>query len=123
MKIRVSETSRILASATPIFKEKMSPAEYNQRLEQIRHMITPYRRRKPARVTNVKSRGTVYADALISDVLKAVRHGESDFVTSESQVVELLRYEPEMEIKYCGDGYWVCTLEMEEEPEPCWCCA
>ena len=97
-----------LASEQIPFRESMAAAEYDARLELIREVIIPYGDRKPKRSHD-------YNNVLLCEVLRNIRRGETDYVFGESQLIELLRYEPRAQIVYMSDcGVWEVSIAAEE---------
>lgn len=93
----------------PQFRERMSNSEYQLRLAGIRKTIIPYTRRKPkARTRHVPGE---YFDNAIAEVLRNIRAMEIDYVFREEQLIELLRYEPDLQVEYLPSyGMWAVFL-------------
>lgn len=91
---------QIAAKASEVipFRSCFTAEQYDKRLELIRQMATPYKRRRPRRVTR-NEKGDFYSNAL-QQVLLSVRHGETDFIYNEAALIDLLRYEPQTEVVY-----------------------
>lgn len=104
--------SQILATARPLFKETMTNHEYQQRLYNIRRQLPHGRVKTPYSSLKHMVRDDDYFDSrkiLISGVIQSIRSNKSDYVFSEDQVVDLLRYEPNMKVTYEGGSYWLVS--------------
>lgn len=55
-----------------------------------------------------------YYRKFINDVLRNIRNGETDYCYELYQIRELLRFEPEMQIKY-RDGVFMVSLPRKSE--------
>ena len=87
----------------------MSAREYNLRLYHIRQLAIPYGRQKPKRPTR-NAAGDFYG-MVVSEVLRSIRNGEEDFIYSEAQVIDVIRYEPKAKVLYLTEsGIWEVTM-------------
>lgn len=117
-------TNTALAAIPPVsFRKDMSDAEYQERFSYIRNNITPYNRKRPqdASLSSsqlVSSRECVdYYNPFIAEVLISIRrtHLEHpvDYVFSEDQLIELLRYEPRLSVRYMSPHeMWEVSLNV-----------
>ncbi len=106
--------TEIFAGANKImpFVENMTALEYNRRFLLIRQLASPYKEKRPKRVVR-KDTGD-YFPFLVSEVLKTIRSNGQDYVFSESQVIDVIRYEPGARVEYLGDGIWEVSLSARQ---------
>lgn len=88
-------------------------------LPYLRKMIVPCEKRRLS-YKILKSRGVVYRDAdssldeyyvsMINDTLKCIRSGETAYLFSLEQVVEILRFEPNVNCVLCDGMYYLNML-------------
>ena len=104
----MSNTTLIM-DVEPKFRARMTPQEYEQRLSMIRKKVKPLPWRRPKRKTR-RDPGDYY-ETMIAETLRVIRKRQTDYVFREEQIVELLKYEPDLVVEYKPKvGMWLVAL-------------